>query len=586
MRDIGYARRHTSVQPPPDLVPAPAGRQTAQAAVLEFVFMASRLLALLIAAFLATSPAHAAGSGRVALIIGNASYSTMPLANPVNDARLMAETLRAVGFEVIARENASKRDMELAILSFGEKLKNAGAGVFYYAGHGLQVRGRNYLIPVEATIETESAVRVEGVDVDLVLAEMGDARAAANIVILDACRNNPFERKMRGGSRGLAAIDAAAGTLIAYATAPGSTASDGTGKNGLYTEELAKALKQPNLKAEEVFKRVRIGVMQRSQGAQTPWESSSLTGELVFNQAAAPPPAPAVASAQPAAPTGAPAAPRTGGGDDQAELAFWDAIKGSGSPAEFRAYLESFPNGRFAPLARLRAQQGAPPSASQAAVPAVAAAPATAPVRPDAPGRCRARFVEYSPPPAALTCTCPEGENARVWGTDIYTNDSSVCAAARHAGVIPAGGGPVTIYAAPGQQSYDGARRNGVASSAYGSWGGSFTFHAPGAARSPGPPLDCPDSGQALRDRAEPMTCMCSAAAVAVNASVWGSDVYTDDSGVCPAARHAGIIGTEGGLIRVRWTGGRPSYGAANRNGIASRGYGSWSGSLVFEAGK
>ncbi|MCK6452439.1 MAG: caspase family protein, partial [Alphaproteobacteria bacterium] len=335
-------------------------------------------LLLLLGLWPAVPVPPAAGAGRVALVIGNASYAAMPLANPVNDARLMAETLRALGFEVIQRENASKREMELAILDFGEKLKSAGAGVFYYAGHGLQVRGRNYLIPVEAAIETEAAARVEGVDVDLVLAEMGDARnAAANIVILDACRNNPFERRMRGGARGLAAIDAAAGTLIAYATAPGSTASDGTGTNGLYTEELVKALKQPGLKAEEVFKRVRVQVMQRSAGAQTPWESSSLTGELVFNQAAAAPQATSIAAAPQPAPAQAapPATQRTGGGDDQAELAFWDAIKNSGIPAEFRAYLESFPNGRFAPLARLRAQQGGPQPTQTAAAPAGAAPP-------------------------------------------------------------------------------------------------------------------------------------------------------------------------------------------------------------------
>lgn len=554
--------------------------------MLDCRLMLFRLVALVFAAFVAAAPAHAAGSGRVALIIGNASYVAMPLANPVNDARLMAETLRALGFEVIARENASKREMELAILSFGEKLKNAGAGLFYYAGHGLQVRGRNYLMPVEATIETEAAVRVEGVDVDLVLAEMGDARAAANIVILDACRNNPFERKMRGGSRGLAAIDAAAGTLIAYATAPGATASDGTGKNGLYTEELAKALKEPGLKAEEVFKRVRISVMQRSQNAQTPWESSSLTGDLVFNQAAVTTPV-ASAPAQAAQAAAAPTAPRSGGTDDQAELAFWDAIKGSGSPAEFRAYLESFPNGRFAPLARLRAQQ--PPAPTPTAAPQVAAvpAPAAVPARPGtAVAACRARWLEYAPPPASLTCSCPEGDAARVWGTDVYTDDSSICGAARHAGMIPAGGGPVTIYAMPGQPSYAGSRRNGVASSAYGSWSASFSFHAPGTARGPAPPTDCPETGAELRNRSEALTCMCPADAINPGASVWGSDVYTDDSAVCTAARHAGVIGPEGGLLRLRWTAGRPSYAGAERNGIVSHNYGSWTGSVTFEAGK
>ncbi len=220
---------------------------------------------------------------KIALLIGNSAYREAPLRNPVNDVRAMAKTLRELGFTVLAHENTSKRAMETAILEFGRRLADGGVGFFYYAGHGLQVRGRNYLVPVDADIESEASTRIAAVDVDLLLEQMNEARNRVNVVILDACRNNPFERRLRGASKGLAAVDAARGTLIAYATAPGSVAADGEGANGLYTEELLKALRVPGLKVEEVFKQVRVGVTTRSKGAQTPWESSSLTGDLVVN---------------------------------------------------------------------------------------------------------------------------------------------------------------------------------------------------------------------------------------------------------------------------------------------------------------
>jgi hypothetical protein len=238
---------------------------------------------------------------RLALVIGNGAYREAPLRNPVNDARAMAQRLRDLGFTVIAHENATKRTMEAAIVEFGRRLGEGGVGAFYYAGHGLQVRGRNYLVPVDAEIDDEAATRVAAVDVELLLEQMNEARNRINLVILDACRNNPFERRLRGGSRGLAAVDAARGTLIAYATAPGSVAADGDGSNGLYTEELLAALSEPGLQIEEVFKRVRINVSRRSRGAQTPWESSSLTGDLVVNTAGV-----AATAAVPSAPAPAP----------------------------------------------------------------------------------------------------------------------------------------------------------------------------------------------------------------------------------------------------------------------------------------
>ena len=285
---------------------------------------------------------------RLALLIGNSAYRESPLRNPVNDVRAMAQRLKELGFTVLVHENATKRTMEAAIVEFGRRLAEGGVGAFYYAGHGLQVRGRNYLVPVDADIEDEASTRVAAVDVELLLEQMAEAKNRVNIVVLDACRNNPFERRMRGASRGLAAVDAARGTLVAYATAPGSVAADGDGKNGLYTEELLEALREPGLKIEEVFKRVRINVARRSKGAQTPWESSSLTGDLVVNVTVN------VTTAAVSAP--APAPDREG--------LFWMSIKDSPDPAGFEAYLKQYPQGTFATLARQRlASVSQPPRA-------------------------------------------------------------------------------------------------------------------------------------------------------------------------------------------------------------------------------
>ena len=285
-------------------------------------------------------PAGAQGAReepRIALVIGNSAYREAPLRNPVNDARAMAQTLRELGFTVLAHENATKRTMEAAILAFGRRLAEGGVGFFYYAGHGLQVRGRNYLVPVDAEIDSEAATRIAAVDVDLLLEQMAEAKNRVNVVILDACRNNPFERRMRGASRGLAAVDAARGTLVAYATAPGSVAADGDGANGLYTEELLQALRVPGLKVEEVFKRVRVAVTKRSKGAQTPWESSSLTGDLVVNVT--------VNVTTPAAPAPpAPIARRCSGRRSRTATI----------PRPSRPISSSIPTGTFAALARQR----------------------------------------------------------------------------------------------------------------------------------------------------------------------------------------------------------------------------------------
>jgi len=225
----------------------------------------------------------AAGEARTALVIGNGAYPSAPLKNPVQDAKAMAEALRKCGFQVTLLENATRSRMVQALRDFGLIIQGGGVGLLYYAGHGMQVKGRNYLVPVDADLASEDEVPYNTLDADAVLAKMESARNRLNILILDACRNNPFARSFRSSSQGLAQMDAPAGSYIAFATSPGRTAADGTGAHGLYTQYLLTQLAIPGLRVEDVFKRVRASVMRDSQQQQVPWESSSITGDFYFN---------------------------------------------------------------------------------------------------------------------------------------------------------------------------------------------------------------------------------------------------------------------------------------------------------------
>jgi len=215
---------------------------------------------------------------RVALVIGNGAYATGPLANPPSDAEAFAAVLRDLGFEVIARQDVTQKEMKRALIEFGDELSAGGVGLFYYAGHGMQVNGRNYLIPVDAVIEGEADVDIEGVDAGAVLAKMDNADNRLNLVILDACRNNPFERSFRSSGQGLAMLNAPSGTLVAYATAPGSVAVD----TDSYTQTLLRHIKTEGLAIEDLFKAVRREVKAQTSAKQVPWESSSLEGDFYF----------------------------------------------------------------------------------------------------------------------------------------------------------------------------------------------------------------------------------------------------------------------------------------------------------------
>ena len=285
-----------------------------------------------LALWLALAGAAADAAPRLALVVGNGGYdpaNITRLDNPVNDARLMASTLETVGFEVSLVTDADREAMNEAIEEFGKRLRVEGrdaVGLFYYAGHGVEAKGRNYLIPLGAEIGSELEFQSSAVRAQYVLDWMEYAGNRLNMLILDACRDNPYGGK-RGGKRGLERMDAPSGSLIAYAAGPGKTATDGDGENSPYTLALAQTLVEPGLKVEEVFKRVRIRVEEQTGEDQTPWENTSLKGDFYFVPA---------------------------DDNDDTERTFWDSIKNSRNPVKFRAYLEKYgEDGEFAALARI-----------------------------------------------------------------------------------------------------------------------------------------------------------------------------------------------------------------------------------------
>jgi hypothetical protein len=240
-------------------------------------------LVLSLFAVINPSSLPAATEQRIALVIGNSAYSSAPLKNPVNDATAMATQLHKLGFTVILKKNANLRGMEDALTDFGDRLKRGGVGLFFYAGHGLQVGGANYLVPIGAKINREADIKYETLDAGKILDEMATANNELNIVIFDACRDNPYSRSFRNASRGLAIVsNAPVGTFISYSTSPGNVASDGDGRNSPYTEALLWYMKEPGLTIEQVFKGARAKLGKDTGGKQIPWELSSLQGEFYF----------------------------------------------------------------------------------------------------------------------------------------------------------------------------------------------------------------------------------------------------------------------------------------------------------------
>ena len=300
-------------------------------------------------------------SKRLALVIGNGAYQYAgKLTNPPNDATLVATTLRQIGFEVKNGSNLTQREMKQRIREFGLTLRTSGGvGFFYFAGHGVQAKGHNYLVPVDADIQTEADLEDVAVDLNYVLSLMDDAQNALNIVVLDACRNNPFARSFRSSQDGLSQVKAPTGTLIAYATAPDSVAADGKGANSPYTEELIRQMQASGILVETMFRRVTEQVSVRTKGKQEPWFSANVKGDFYFI-ADSPRPGPAASS------EGGKIAKETATRIDPLaiELSYWDAIKNSTDPADYNSYLAKYPNGQFAELARRRAGSSAKTGAS------------------------------------------------------------------------------------------------------------------------------------------------------------------------------------------------------------------------------
>ena len=293
---------------------------------------------------LAYRPAWAQGastpdSSRLALIIGNGDYPSSPLGNPVNDAKAMARLLANAGFTVDSLLNAKRQDMAAAIERFGLAAKRSDVRqvVFYYAGHGAQLEWRNYLLPVDAIVEKQEHMKQRCVDLGLLLGQLSAAKDKTHIVILDACRNNPFGSAYQPEQRGLSQFDAPVGSLLAYATSPGNVASDGEGENGLYTENLVRELSRRDTRLEDALKRVRLNVRLASQGNQIPWETTSLEGDVFLFSNGQNKLTEAELEQQ-----------------LEADVATWARIKSSRKLEDWTAYLREFPNGRFAEIAQLR----------------------------------------------------------------------------------------------------------------------------------------------------------------------------------------------------------------------------------------
>ncbi len=221
---------------------------------------------------------------RLALVIGNGAYKVRPLNNPVNDANDISAALKRSGFQVIDVRNANLTQMRAKIREFGDQLISSDVGLVYYSGHGVELKGRNYLIPVNADIQREDEIADQGLDAGLILEKMNTAGKGVNILVVDACRDDPFGRSFRSTGRGLAQMDAPKGTIIAYSTSPGKVASDGDPKdrNSPYTKHLLRAMQIPNIPIEQVFKEVRRSVQAETKNQQTPWENTSLSGDFYF----------------------------------------------------------------------------------------------------------------------------------------------------------------------------------------------------------------------------------------------------------------------------------------------------------------
>lgn len=306
--------------------------------------------ALCLLTLVATTHAATPGNSRVALVIGNAAYQNVPLKNPVNDARAVAAKLRKLGFQVLERHDLKQREIGQVLSEFRSRIVPGGAALFFYAGHGVQVDGVNYLPAVDAAIGSEEEVPNQSVNLDQVMRAMELGQSRVNLVFLDACRNNPYAGRTRSLGGGLAKVNAPSGTLILYATRPGQIAADGSGTHGLYTQNLLATLDQPGLSAEQVQKQVAAAVRKASNGQQEPWMEGMLEGDFYFKPGTAPVSEQAAAATfqeerglKPAVAEPVPAATVVSEADPEA--AYWARVVSSGEAVDYEAYLDAYPDG-------------------------------------------------------------------------------------------------------------------------------------------------------------------------------------------------------------------------------------------------
>lgn len=299
---------------------------------------------------LVTTSVNSSKEKRVALVIGNSEYDNSPLKNPVNDAREINKVLKEAGFEILMGLNTNKIELESLIRQFGEKIRDGAVGLFYYSGHGVLIKGKNYLLPIGFKVNDEADIKYESIDMQLLFEEMEESNNKLNIVIIDACRNNPFKAKFRSISDGFGAVNAPSGSIICYSTSPGGSASDGAGNNGLYTKSLLKFMQVPGLEISDLFRQVRAEVKKESNGEQIPWEVSSLDSSFSFFpnkeiKSATEPSAPAAVKQSDVKVTGP---------SEAIEIEFWNSIKASKDINDFKVYLTKFPTGSFVELANNR----------------------------------------------------------------------------------------------------------------------------------------------------------------------------------------------------------------------------------------
>jgi hypothetical protein len=281
----------------------------------------------------------ASDPSRIALVVGNNAYAAAPLANAGNDARAMADVLRQANFGVDLQVDASRATLAGAIDAFGKAVAGSEVklALFYYAGHGVQVDWRNYLLPVDVSVASTEDIKSRCIDLGHLLGHLSKTKDKAFVVILDACRDNPFGATYKPSQQGLSQFDAPPGSLLAYATSPGNVAADGNGgKHGLYTENLLREFSARETRIEDAFKRVRLNVRLASRGQQIPWESTSLENDIFLFPGA-----------------------RKLGEEElekqfEAELAAWARIKNSKNAEDWVAYLREYPNGKFSEIAQVR----------------------------------------------------------------------------------------------------------------------------------------------------------------------------------------------------------------------------------------